>query len=215
MFDVELLAVKNRREGNAMTGTHDHTHPTTITATRSAGSTTECASFPQPARPNVPSTPGMDRKGRDHFARARRAKTVAGTVTISRRQRTGAHHHRHLESIILFVKGRARMRWASSLQSPRKPAPGDFIFVPPYVPHQEINASRDEVLECVLVRSAGQAVGRSISISSRSKSRKPCCGSIRCTRSRGGEVTQSSGGASANPESGDSGSGPSDITGMT
>ena len=32
---------------------------------------------------------------------------------------------------------------------------GDFIFVPPYVPHQEINASTDEVLECVLVRSDG------------------------------------------------------------
>ena len=36
--------------------------------------------------------------------------------------------------------------------------PGDFIYVPPYVPHQEINASRDEVLECVLVRSDNEAV---------------------------------------------------------
>ena len=36
--------------------------------------------------------------------------------------------------------------------------PGDFIYVPPYVPHQEINASRDEVLECVLVRSGQEPV---------------------------------------------------------
>ena len=36
--------------------------------------------------------------------------------------------------------------------------PGDFIFVPPYVPHQEINASTDETLECVLVRSDNEAV---------------------------------------------------------
>ena len=28
----------------------------------------------------------------------------------------------------------------------------DCIYVPPYVVHQEINAGRDEVLECVLVR---------------------------------------------------------------
>ena len=35
---------------------------------------------------------------------------------------------------------------------------GDFIFVPPYVPHQEINAARDEPLECVLVRSDNEAV---------------------------------------------------------
>ena len=36
--------------------------------------------------------------------------------------------------------------------------PGDFIFVPPYVPHQEINASTHEPLECVLVRSDSEAV---------------------------------------------------------
>jgi len=36
--------------------------------------------------------------------------------------------------------------------------PGDFIFVPPYVPHQEINASDDETLECVLMRSGNEAV---------------------------------------------------------
>ena len=36
--------------------------------------------------------------------------------------------------------------------------PGDFIYVPPFVPHQEINASADETLECVLVRSDNEAV---------------------------------------------------------
>jgi uncharacterized RmlC-like cupin family protein len=30
--------------------------------------------------------------------------------------------------------------------------------VPPFVPHQEINASRDETLECVLVRSGQEPV---------------------------------------------------------
>ena len=36
--------------------------------------------------------------------------------------------------------------------------PGDFIFVPPYVPHQEINALAGEPLECVVVRSDQEAV---------------------------------------------------------
>jgi uncharacterized RmlC-like cupin family protein len=30
--------------------------------------------------------------------------------------------------------------------------------VPPYVPHQEINASADETLECVLIRNDSEAV---------------------------------------------------------
>jgi hypothetical protein len=36
--------------------------------------------------------------------------------------------------------------------------PGDFIFVPPYVPHQEINADPSRTLECLLVRSDNEAV---------------------------------------------------------
>ena len=36
--------------------------------------------------------------------------------------------------------------------------------VPPWVPHQEINASPDEMLECVLCRSDGQAVAVNLDI---------------------------------------------------
>src|SRR5256714_9172702 len=130
--------------------------------------------------PNVPSTAGMDRKAAINFARVGAQKLWAGTVTIRPDAKTGAHHHGHLESIIYVVKGKARMRWGEHLQFTAEAGPGDFIFVPPYVPHQEINASRDEVLECVLVRSDGRR-SPSTSTSSQWKSRRPCCGSIRCT----------------------------------
>jgi uncharacterized RmlC-like cupin family protein len=56
------------------------------------------------------------------------------------------------------VRGKARMRWGEHLEFVAEAGPGDFIYVPPYVPHQEINASREETLECVLVRSDGEAV---------------------------------------------------------
>jgi uncharacterized RmlC-like cupin family protein len=36
--------------------------------------------------------------------------------------------------------------------------------VPPYVPHQEINASPTEALECVLCRSDGEAVAVNLDI---------------------------------------------------
>jgi uncharacterized RmlC-like cupin family protein len=114
--------------------------------------------------PNVPSTPGMDRKAAINFARAGAQKLWAGTVTIKPDAKTGAHHHGHLESIIYVVRGRARMRWGEHLQFTAEAGPGDFIFVPPYVPHQEINASPDQVLECVLVRSDGQAVAINLDI---------------------------------------------------
>lgn len=50
------------------------------------------------------------------------------------------------------------MRWGEKLEFVAEAGPGDFIFVPPWVPHQEINASREEELECVLLRSDGEAV---------------------------------------------------------
>ena len=114
--------------------------------------------------PNVPQTPGMDRKAAINFARTGAQKLWAGTVAIKPNAKTGAHHHGHLESIIYVVRGKARMRWGEKLQFVAEANPGDFIFVPPYVPHQEINASTDEVLECVLVRSDGEAIAVNLEI---------------------------------------------------
>ena len=108
--------------------------------------------------PNVPSTAGMDRKAAINFARVGAQKLWAGTVTIRPDAKTGAHHHGHLESIIYVVKGKARMRWGEHLQFMAEANPGDFIFIPPYVPHQEINANDDEPLSCVLVRSGQEPV---------------------------------------------------------
>lgn len=108
--------------------------------------------------PNTASTPGMDRAAAINFAKAGANKLWAGTVKIHPDAKTGAHHHGHLESVIYVVKGRARMRWGDKLQFVAEADPGDFIYVPPYVPHQEINAMTDETLECVLVRSDQEPV---------------------------------------------------------
>ena len=108
--------------------------------------------------PNTAQTPGMDRKAAINAARVGARKIWAGTVNIHPNAKTGAHHHGALESVIYVVRGRARMRWGEHLEFVAEAGPGDFIFVPPYVPHQEINASPDEVLECVLVRSDNEAV---------------------------------------------------------
>ncbi len=114
--------------------------------------------------PNTAQTPGMDRKAAIDFARAGAQKLWAGTVSIHAGAKTGAHHHGPLESVIYVVRGKARMRWGDALEFTAEAGPGDFIFVPPFVPHQEINASADETLECVLVRSDGQATAINLDI---------------------------------------------------
>ena len=108
--------------------------------------------------PNTAQTPGMNRATAINFARAGAQKLWAGTVHIHADAKTGAHPHGALESVIYVIRGRARMRWGAALEYVAEAGPGDFIFIPPYVPHQEINASADETLECVLVRSDQEAV---------------------------------------------------------
>lgn len=107
---------------------------------------------------NTAQTPGMNRAAAISHERVGSEKLWAGTVTIHAGAKTGAHHHGELESVIYVVRGRARMKWGDNLEYTAEAGPGGFIFVPPYVPHQEINASDDEPLECVLTRSGQQPI---------------------------------------------------------
>ena len=106
---------------------------------------------------NTAQTPGMTRAAAITQARTGAEKLWAGTVDIHPHAKTGAHHHGPVESVIYVVRGRARMRWGERLEFLAEAGPGDFIYVPPFVPHQEINAS-DEELSCVVVRSGQEAV---------------------------------------------------------
>jgi uncharacterized RmlC-like cupin family protein len=107
---------------------------------------------------NTPQTPGMTRAAAINYARVGAQKIWAGTVRIEPNAKTGAHHHGSLESVIYVVCGRARMRWGEHLEYTAEAAPGDFIYIPPYVPHQEINALAQEPLECVVIRSDQTAI---------------------------------------------------------
>jgi uncharacterized RmlC-like cupin family protein len=113
---------------------------------------------------NTAQTPGMDRKAAINFARVGANRLWAGTVHIHPGAKTGAHHHGPLESVIYVVQGHARMRWGEQLEFTAEAGPGDFIYVPPFVPHQEINASTDEALHCVLCRSDGEAIAINLDI---------------------------------------------------
>ncbi|HKA32408.1 MAG TPA: cupin domain-containing protein [Candidatus Binatia bacterium] len=118
---------------------------------------------------NTPQTPGMTRAAAINRAIAGANKLWAGSVNIHPNAKTAPHHHGALESIIYVVSGRARMRWGEKLEYVADAGPGDFIFVPPYVPHQEINALANEPLTCVVVRSDQEPVVVNLEIESLEK----------------------------------------------
>jgi len=107
---------------------------------------------------NTPQTPGMSRAAAITYARTGAKSLWAGTVVVEPDAKTGAHHHGELETVLYIIKGRARFRWGEKLEFVDEAGPGDFIYVPPYVPHQEINARNDEPVEAVVVRNGQEPI---------------------------------------------------------
>jgi len=103
-------------------------------------------------------TPGMFR------AEGAGAKTVGakgiwvGHVSVDRGVRSGPHHHGELESVIYVISGRARFRYGERLEHAVEAEAGDFVFVPPFLVHQEINASGDEAVDMVVARSSQENI---------------------------------------------------------
>ena len=115
---------------------------------------------------NTPQTPGMTRAAAIAHARAGANKLWAGTVVVQPAARTAAHHHGELETVLYIVRGRARFRWGENLEFVDEAGPGDFIYVPPFVPHQEMNAKSDEPVEAVVVRSGQEPIVVNLDIES-------------------------------------------------
>jgi len=115
---------------------------------------------------NTPQTAGMTRAAAITHASAGAQKLWAGTVVVEPNAKSGAHHHGELETVLYIVCGKARFRWGANLEFVDEAGPGDFIFVPPFVPHQEINARPDEPVEAVVVRSGQEPVVVNLDIAS-------------------------------------------------
>ncbi|HTZ97821.1 MAG TPA: cupin domain-containing protein [Terriglobales bacterium] len=116
--------------------------------------------------PNTPQTSGMTRAAAITHARTGASKLWAGTVVVQPSAMTGPHHHGELETVLYIVRGRARMRWGDRLEFTDEAGAGDFIYIPPYVPHQEINAHNDVPCEAVVVRSGQDPIVVNLDIKS-------------------------------------------------
>lgn len=103
-------------------------------------------------------TPGM------HRAEGCGARTVGaqsiwvGHVHMDEGVRSGPHHHGEVESVIYVISGSARFRFGDRLENTVEASAGDFVFVPPYLVHQEINANAAEGIDMIVSRSSQENV---------------------------------------------------------
>ncbi len=100
---------------------------------------------------NTPQTPGMQRVAAVSHQLAGSEGIWAGVTTVAPHAATGKHHHGKLETVIYVQSGRIKMRWGDQLEFEEEAGASDFVYVPPFVPHMEINAG-DEPSVWIIVR---------------------------------------------------------------
>jgi uncharacterized RmlC-like cupin family protein len=67
--------------------------------------------------------------------------------------RTGIHHHGEQQTIAYVLSGISEVRWGAMGKWSGRAKAGDFIHVPAFLPHMEINPSTSEPFRWVVVRS--------------------------------------------------------------
>jgi len=107
---------------------------------------------------NTPQTPGMQRMAAISHHLVGSVGLWAGVTVVAPGVASGVHHHGALETIIYVVSGEALIRWGAQMEHEAAVGPGDFIYVPPNVAHQEINPSLDTPSQWVIVRNAQEPV---------------------------------------------------------
>lgn len=63
-----------------------------------------------------------------------------------------AHYHDGYETTIYIVKGRAETKYGENLEQSSINEAGDFLFIPPNLPHQPVNLSDTEEVVAVVAR---------------------------------------------------------------
>jgi uncharacterized RmlC-like cupin family protein len=107
---------------------------------------------------NTAQTPGMQRVAAVSRELAGSQGIWGGITVVSPNTASGIHHHGEIETIIYVVSGHGKMRWGTNMEFEQEVEPGDFIYVPPFVPHQEINPSSDEPSQWVIVRNSQEPI---------------------------------------------------------
>ncbi len=113
---------------------------------------------PQQFDANTPQTPGMQRVAAVSKQLAGSQGLRAGVTVVAPNIASGMHHHGETETVIYVVSGHAKIRWGDRMQFEEDVEAGDFIYVPPFAPHQEINPSPDTPSQWVIVRNSQEPI---------------------------------------------------------
>ena len=114
-------------------------------------------------RPDSFNTGTSQTAGSQRFAAVTRSNGIVtglwgGLFFIAPGARVDVHHHGAQETIAYVLEGVSHLRWGQHGEFSGLARPGDFLHVPPWLPHMEINPSPDTPVRWVVVRSTPEPI---------------------------------------------------------
>ncbi len=104
-------------------------------------------------------TPGMRRYEAISGARNGARKIWMGESHVAPGMISGDHHHGEAETGIYVLRGHPVFVFLEGeIERRVETGPGDYVYVPPYVPHREENPSAEEEAVVVLARSTQEGI---------------------------------------------------------
>ncbi len=103
-------------------------------------------------------TPGMQREAGVAASTVGAERIWVGHVTMAPGMKSGVHHHGPVESSIYVISGHARFRFGEKLEQQVEAGPGDFVYVPPQIIHQEINVDDGAPVVMIVARDGQENV---------------------------------------------------------
>jgi uncharacterized RmlC-like cupin family protein len=103
-------------------------------------------------------TPGSQRLAAIHSGAGIESPIWGGLFRVEPGARTGIHHHGEQFTIVYVLSGSSYIRWGERGEFNATAQEGDFLYVPAWLPHQEINPSSEVPFQWVVVRSTSEPI---------------------------------------------------------
>src|ERR1700744_1392850 len=103
-------------------------------------------------------TPGSERRAAIAPALGIASAIWGGVFEVEPGSRTGIHHHGEQDTIAYVLSGMSEVRWGARGEFAARAKAGDFIHVPAFLPHMEVNPSETDSFHWVVVRSTATPI---------------------------------------------------------
>jgi uncharacterized RmlC-like cupin family protein len=104
---------------------------------------------------NTPQSTGILRLAAINSALSSSSQICGGIMIAQPHTASSVHHHGEQETIIYVLGGSGQVRWGRYGECSETVSPGDFVFIPAHLPHQELNPTA-ETVTWVVIRSGPQ-----------------------------------------------------------